>query len=765
MKEFEVDFPETACEPEAKYIVNRELNMAWDIIENTGTNLFLTGKAGTGKTTFLKRLREESPKRMVVLAPTGVAAINAAGATIHSFFQLPLSMYIPAKGFITDDKKFLRISEQKKRLISSLSLLVIDEISMVRPDVLDAIDAILRRLRNSSLPFGGLQLLLIGDLRQLPPVFNEEEWNILKNHYDSPYFYASKALNKAGFQTIELSVIYRQTDREFIDILNRIRNASVDSNTLEKLNSRCISKYDARQYEDCIRLTTHNYKAAHINETRLEALPTEEFVFTAKTEGNFPDASFPAPASLRLKRGAQVMFVKNDIGEERRYYNGMLGKVVDISNENIIVLPAGEERPIEVMVAEWDNTRYVIDEETKAVKQEKIGTFSQYPLQLAWAITIHKSQGLTFDKALIDAAHSFAAGQTYVALSRCRSLEGLFLESPLPLRAVITDKNVNDFVAGYEANSLDDNRLHALKCEYHFTLLKELFDFESLKRDYADFSRYANEYLVPVYPETDRELENYGKKINKDLCEVAAKFLNSYPAEVLPSLIAAGNEKLIERIKNGCAYFSKCLTELYEFLGGIPRELDNFNYQERLKKLILNLEYKIGFKKLTLDFFIDKAFSGSEYLQVKEVATLKLDEGGQNHGSSQGAKTKKETAVKKEKVKKEKKAKGYSTFETLRLFREGKTVEEIASERGLAETTIATHIGQLIDLNRIKEDEIADAETIALIKHIHAENKEMPFLEKCIKINEGRENNPIPAYMVRIFYKRENPGNKQEVFS
>lgn len=372
MIHFDLEETALACEPEAVYAVNKELNIAWDIIEETGANLFLTGRAGTGKTTFLKKLRESTSKRMIVLAPTGVAAINANGATLHSFFQLPFAPYIPGRGFISEDKKFLNINRQKKRLIASLSLLVIDEISMVRPDMLDAIDNILQRLRNSSLPFGGLQLLLIGDLRQLPPVVKDAEWNLLKDHYPSPYFFDSHALRQAGYQTVELSTVYRQSDRFFLDILNKIRDGKADSSTLHQLNSRCVASpgqtFDEEGY---IRLTTHNNRAAIINESRLASLPSPEFIFTAEIEGNFPESAYPAEKNLRLKEGAQVMFVKNDTGTDRRYYNGLIGKVVSLSDEKIIVSLTGGNDIIEVPKVEWENTRFVINETTKAVTQNE----------------------------------------------------------------------------------------------------------------------------------------------------------------------------------------------------------------------------------------------------------------------------------------------------------------------------------------------------------------------------------------------------------
>ena len=764
--EFDIDMQEMACEPETSYMVNRELNLAWEIIEHTGANLFLTGRAGTGKTTFLTKLRESSSKRMVVLAPTGVAAINAAGTTIHSFFQLPFSPYIPAHGFITDDKKFLKVSQKKKKLISSLSLLVIDEISMVRPDVIDAIDSVLRRIRNSSRPFGGLQLLLIGDLRQLPPVIKEEEWSLLSPHYSSPYFYESHALKAAGYQTVQLSVVYRQTDRTFIDILNKIRNGNADRATLNQLNNRCLPNLNDGDIEGCIRLTTHNYRAALINNSRLDALPAPEFSFEAEISGTFPESSFPAEKVLHLKEGAQVMFIKNDTGSGRRYYNGLIGKVVSISEDCIRVKPTGSGNVIEVEKTEWENTRYAINEETKGVIQETIGTFSQYPLQLAWAITIHKSQGLTFDKAIIDASYSFAPGQTYVALSRCRSLEGLFLDAPIPPRAIITDKEVNEFVAYCEANSPDDSRVSLLKNEYLYSLLSDLFDFEPLRRCYADFSRYTSEYVVPIYPSLDERLKETQQKIEVDLCGVARKFIDSCAKKSIEELTTP-DSKLADRISNGCQYFLKILEGIYGFILHVPIDLDNSKYAARLDGLSADLTNIIALHKLILAYFSKNRFSIKSYLDAKAKAILKLEEPLPDKKAAKAKPVQKpkpasiskpmlrpqeyiEPTSKKPKASSKKKPKGYSTFETLRLFRDGKSIPEIAAARNLAESTIASHVKDLIGMDKINIEEVVDSVTIAQVRDIIHHNPDLPFTGILDEINSRRPSSPISHYILSI---------------
>ena len=378
---------------------NPELDLAWQFVERTGVNVFLTGKAGTGKTTFLRQLKERSPKRMVVVAPTGVAAINAGGVTIHSFFQFPLAPYIPGSSFNTKDEKF-RFSKEKKNIIRTLDLLVIDEISMVRADLLDQIDAVLRLHKDKHRPFGGVQLLMIGDLSQLAPVVKENEWGMLREYYNTPYFFASHALRQTQHVTIELKHVYRQTDRCFIDILNEVRENRLTPESLERLNSRYIvAQSDSQLDEGIIRLTTHNATANQYNEERMDALKGVRFSFKAQIVGNFPESSYPAEEKLVLKKGCQVMFLKND-SQGSRYYNGKLGIVSAVDAEKICIRGIDDGMEIEVEPDVWTNARYVIDKETKEIREEIEGEFRQYPLRLAWAITIHKSQGLTFDLLL-----------------------------------------------------------------------------------------------------------------------------------------------------------------------------------------------------------------------------------------------------------------------------------------------------------------------------------------------------------------------------
>ncbi|MDO4992125.1 MAG: AAA family ATPase, partial [Prevotellaceae bacterium] len=422
---------------------NPELELAWNIISNTDTHLFLTGKAGTGKTTFLRELRRKVPKRMIVVAPTGIAAINAEGVTIHSFFQLPFGPQIPGTQYGNNKRYAFR--RQKLRLIRTVDLVVIDEISMVRADLLDAIDSVLRQYRDRNRPFGGVQMLMIGDMQQLAPVARDDEWAMLRSYYDTPYFFSSKALQQTDFVTVELQHVYRQSDPLFVGLLNKVRTNTADAETLQTLNQRFIAGFNPPKQEGYIRLVTHNAQADAINQRELEALSTPAYNYDATIWKEFPELSFPTDKTLTLKLGAQVMFIKNDSSQEKRYYNGMIGEVVDIDDEHIQVRPAGQSGIIDVTPEEWQNMKYELDEKTKEIHETVVGTFTQYPLKTAWAITVHKSQGLTFEHAIIDVQHSFAHGQTYVALSRCKSLEGMVLAAPIPQYAIINDKTVETF--------------------------------------------------------------------------------------------------------------------------------------------------------------------------------------------------------------------------------------------------------------------------------------------------------------------------------
>ena len=580
--------------------MNEESILAWNIIEKTSANLFLTGKAGTGKTTFLKRLKEQSPKRMIVLAPTGIAAINAGGMTIHSFFQLPFSPYVPGTTFGSGEQKRYQFSKLKRNIIRSIDLLVIDEISMVRSDLLDAVDSVLRQYRKRhDLPFGGVQLLMIGDLQQLAPVVTPQEEHLLGQHYDTPFFFSSNALKQVGYLTIELKKVYRQQDEQFISLLNQIRENKASEATLQALNQRYVPNFVPPKEGNYIRLTTHNAPAQYINEQQLAALPAQSFSFTADIEGDFPETSYPADFKLTLKPGAQVMFIKND--PQHRFYNGMIGEVIGVRTDEdgskitVRSKDSGEEFDLEKM--EWTNAKYTLNEKTKEIEETVEGKFMQYPLRLAWAITIHKSQGLTFEHAIIDASHSFTHGQTYVALSRCKTLEGMVLSEPLSRGAIISSQTVDAFTSQLAAPSQE--QISSLELQYIIYCISELFDFYSIRASYEHLMRCLVEFFNGKYPRVVSEYQKL-QVVLKSLIAVSDKFRVQYTG-MLARNPDVRQDELQDRIHKGAMYFLDKIGILSDLIRKSNLDTDNkvarkqfedrfsvFSEDVKLKERLLN---------------------------------------------------------------------------------------------------------------------------------------------------------------------------------
>ena len=610
----------------AKECVNEQLELAWQFVERTGVNVFLTGKAGTGKTTFLRRLKERSPKRMIVVAPTGVAAINAGGVTIHSFFQFPLAPYVPGSSFNTKDERF-RFSKEKKRIIRTLDLLVIDEISMVRADLLDQIDAVLRLHKDRNRPFGGVQLLMIGDLSQLAPVARESDWTLLREYYTTPYFFGSKALQQTKHVTIELQHVYRQTDTTFVDILNEVRENRLTANGLAMLNSRYCKEEKVLNSEGVIRLTTHNLTANNYNEQRMDSLKGKRYTYEAEITGTFPESSYPAEKTLELKKGSQVMFLKNDT-QGARYYNGKLGIITSLDDEHIKVRGLDDDTEVEVTPDIWTNARYVIDKESKEIREEIDGEFRQYPLRLAWAITVHKSQGLTFDRAVIDVNAAFAAGQVYVALSRLRSLEGLLLTAPLSPAAVKTDVAVTKYMntelaqAQHTATHLND-----FERSYYLEMLSELFSFKSLGADIQRILRLLTEHFYKIYPTL---LDNYKEKDNqfaREIGGVAATFNTQYTQLVNQSGDYAKDKLLAERIGKGATYFANKLDEIVKpLIESTQIDSDNKDTKEKTDEAVYNLQQSFALKRYLLGRIIEKGFNVSAYLKDKAIGVLQAEQ-------------------------------------------------------------------------------------------------------------------------------------------
>lgn len=601
--------------------MNPQLALAADLLAHTGTHIFLTGRAGTGKTTFLHDLVKKSPKRMVVVAPTGVAAINAGGVTMHSFFQLPFGVFIPGMKR-TGMKEIRKFSREKIAIIRSMDLLVIDEISMVRADMLDGVDEVLRRYRDRSQPFGGVQLLMIGDLQQLAPVVKDQEWSILKDYYRSPYFFDSLALQRAHYVSIELRHIYRQRDRRFIELLSRVRDNDMDAATLEVLNARHIPGFQPDDADGYITLSSHNATARAINDERLAQLPGQSRSFEARVLGDFPESIYPVDFTLELKEGAQVMFAKNDSSRERRYVNGTIGIVTRLEEEWVEVTPTGG-KPIAVEPAEWENTKYTLDPETNQITQSIIGGFRQLPLKTAWAITIHKSQGLTFERAIIDAADSFSHGQVYVALSRCRTLEGIVLRTPLRSSAIISDATVGEFTHHVEEHPPTEAQLDALKRQYYEQLLGELFDFGPLHTLHAALTRFAQEHLRPAYPKLVKSWEASQEQLGEEVKEVGLRFRVQ-----LGRLIGdryATDPLLSERISKGAFYFLEKCGALVAPLAELSHvELDNKETKRLLKEHVARYNRVLRIKLSTLAPAVGQ-FHVNDYLTAKSQAIALLE--------------------------------------------------------------------------------------------------------------------------------------------
>lgn len=685
---------------------NQELRHAWDFVEHTGRSIFLTGKAGTGKTTFLKTVVERSSKRNVVVAPTGVAAINAGGMTIHSFFQLPFSPFVPNAQI----KSKFDFGKEKRKIISSLDLLIIDEISMVRSDLLDAIDSVLRRYRDRYKPFGGVQLLMIGDLQQLTPVVTPEDERMLKPYYDTPYFFGSKALAQIDYVTIQLEKVFRQQDGTFLSLLNHIREGQPTTEDLALLNSRYQPTFIPKSEDGYIRLTTHNQMANNYNESELQKLSGRAYTYQAKIEGTFPDYSYPTAETLTLKVGAQVMFVKNDPSGEHRYFNGRIGHVTYADSSRLQVFCPGDPEAIEVEPLEWENSRYTLNDETREIETEVLGKFSQLPLRLAWAITIHKSQGLTFERAIIDASLSFAPGQVYVALSRCKTLEGMVLASQIPPHAIINDERVHTYIEHQEEAARHSiEQLPTLKDEYYRYLLMELFDFKDILFREEYLSRIITEFFYHSFTDIaelhKRALEDFKKQV----MAVADKWLIKIQQMTTDSL---REEEFLERVKRSAAYFEQTFDQvLTKPLGLVPNiQSNNKQAMKRLTENFVDLRQAWLSRRYLLQQMAERTFTIADYLRQKQHSLLDaMDE------QTLKKKKKREKKVKEPKPKKEK-----TWVVTYNLYLQGMTPELIARERNLTMGTIFSHLARYIPTGDVSLDDLIPEEHLqTILRAIH----------------------------------------------
>ncbi|WP_317899965.1 helix-turn-helix domain-containing protein [Aurantibacillus circumpalustris] len=599
--------------------INSQFEQVLNFVNRTNQLIFLTGKAGTGKTTLLKYIRENTFKQSSIVAPTGVAAINAGGSTIHSFFQFPFTPFLPTlkeNGEIDSTKSLhaLKYNSQRLAIFKNLELLVIDEISMVRADLLDQIDVTLRYVRKKShLPFGGVQVLLIGDMYQLPPVVQQEEWKLLNHLYPSAYFFDSLVMRRNPPVYIELDKIYRQSEQTFIQLLNKVRNNNLDQETLELLNSHFKPTITQQDYQENITLTTHNRKADEINARNLKALQGKEYTFRSKVEGTFSDRNYPTDENLVLKKGTRVMFLKNN--NEKNYYNGKIGIVSYIDSDKIKVKCSEDNYEIEVSKEVWTNVSYKVDKATKHIEEEVLGTYTQYPLRLAWAITIHKSQGLTFDKLIIDAAESFSAGQVYVALSRCRSLSGLTLSSKINPQSLLNDKNILNFASTKPTGEKVNTIFSSGQRDYIKIVLVSLFDFSEQIQNRQDLGGV---------------LQMYSKRLNNDGLEWINALLmriellndvaNRFKHQLGNLIDKAGNievdQDLQSRLKQAAGYFEVEIKKCLDHFKNCSLVTESKEAATELNE-ILQLLFEALFQKYTLIKTIENGFVFSDFVKHK----------------------------------------------------------------------------------------------------------------------------------------------------
>jgi hypothetical protein len=713
------------------------LELAAKFVNNTGAPIFLTGKAGTGKTTFLRDLSRLTHKRYVVVAPTGIAALNARGVTIHSQFLLPFGSFLPtreAEGHFTDSPGFYTqqtlarrhpLNQFRKNVLKVIDLLVIDEVSMLRADILDAIDYRMRSVkRNYKVPFGGVQVLLIGDLYQLPPIVKDQEWSVLSRFYKSMHFFEAKAIQNSGMVYLELDKIFRQQDDVFIRILNNLRDNRATTEDVMTLNQHFKSLDQIRDLPPCITLTTHNYKADELNLRELRNLDFPSFFYDADVERDFPENLFPLPQSIELRVGARVMFIKNDTSGLSTYFNGKLATVITLGEEEITVEMDDSHEEFVLKKELWENKKYRIHPETKELEEEVIGTFSQYPIKLAWAVTVHKSQGLTFDRAIIDVGQAFAPGQVYVALSRLRSLDGLVLRTRVQPDVIYSDPKVVDFTSGTIRQQSLSDLLSSYQNQYLRQLISDTFEFESVLRSLGQFDKehessleFEDESLRKDLPEIFKSLESEGENTRK------------FRSQLLLLLEQSDQPKLLDRIQKGTGYY-------LGFLRGILEKL--ILHEVKVEEFVRIKSYQNGLEELELELlrkYLDVARSGRLIQAIlKEETTGKMPELDQQMASlrkeiltkiretlpekpKSSTKTgRKKSAEKTKKVSKEKKEDSKSI--SINLFLAGKSPQEIATEREFALSTIMGHLAFGVKAGTLKLEQLVAEKDILEIQAV-----------------------------------------------
>jgi len=718
-------------------------DFAEKFINQTNYPVFLTGKAGTGKTTFLRHIVDSTYKQTVIVAPTGIAALNAGGVTIHSFFQLPFGGFIPdfEEGFHVDgsvkmeSKKSLmrhfNMNKQRKQIIQNMELLIIDEVSMLRADLLDAIDWTLRNIRGNNEPYGGVQVMFIGDLFQLPPVVKPQEWSILHKYYNGIHFFNALVIHEKPPMYIELSKIYRQQNEDFIQVLNNLRNNRLTQEDINLLNKHVQPDFDPTKHEGYITLTTHNSKADKMNATALGALQEKSFDFKAEITAEFPPFSFPLDETLELKVGDQVMFIKNDLAQEKKFYNGKMGIVTKLDFDEIEVECVEDKVIINVERYEWENIKYSVNQSTGEIEEEVLGTFVQFPLKLAWAITVHKSQGLTFDKAVLEVASVFAPGQAYVALSRLRTLAGLILLSPIRLNGLQNDEKIIQYSAQSENMNQLPKYLDVARNNYLYERLTETFDWINTA---AKWTSYEKSY-IGLAPKSEKIKNQAWATLQaqnvQNTLEPARKFRNQLAS--LFSEEKLNKERLLERAEAAINYFLPVLEGVYisslKKLGELSRVKKTKALIEEIQELEEALfETIIGLKKslLVLEAHVFNRELNKETFQLDEIRNYRLAKievaksALQPKGDmfSPNVEFDDDVFVRKTetKKKKEKKVATISTYDlTLDLFLEGLTINEIAKKRKFTQKTIYAHLEKLILQEKLEVDDILSPEILEIL--------------------------------------------------
>lgn len=706
-------------------------------INQTNRSVFLTGKAGTGKTTLLQKITQTTHKNTIVVAPTGIAALNAGGVTIHSFFQLPFGGFIPEQGqppFLSDQVKIetkatllrhFRMNSRRKAMIRNLELLIVDEVSMLRADLLDAIDHTLRTVRKINLPYGGVQVLFIGDLLQLPPIVKREEWNVLRNYYKGAYFFNAHVVQETKPLYIELEKIYRQSDDTFIEILNHLRNNYITEKDVKILNQYVQPNFNATKTEGYITLTTHNAKADRMNADALAAIPNEKHTYQAEVTGKFPEHIYPIEEQLELKEGAQVMFIKNDISHEKQFYNGKMGKIVSLSEEEVKVEFPEENLTIEVEKYEWENVKYTLNEDSGEIEEEVQGTFVHYPLKLAWAITVHKSQGLTFEKAVLDLSQVFAPGQAYVALSRLTALDGLVLLRPLQLQGLKNDQQVVNYAENKADKDTMKQELTSETMRFIQQQLKRAFNWEimvsrwlSLEKDHnragersemaknkAAFLDQMNTLMSTLEPARKfrNQLQRLCHESNFDIEKIYERFQAAYNYFMpklesvfkanLKQLIWIGQKRSTKNYTEDLEELDEALTETILRLKRSENLIDCIRFQRPLTK-------KSVWNETVKNYKIAKVAVVQNELRAENPTLVNVD-------------MPKKKKSKKKSDKKNKK----STYETtLELFLSGKDVKAIAEERQLTTNTIYSHMARLIQNEKVEIEDVMEKERFKELK-------------------------------------------------